>query len=58
MIPLTNLNNFWKKKLAKINDELDGKVHQFCQDKTLLQEQVSEFKKRQINYWLLEMIDQ
>ena len=41
MISLKSLKKFWKKKLVK------GKIDQSCQDKSLLQEQIGELKKKQ-----------
>ena len=35
-----------KDEIRKINDKLEGKIHQLCQDKSFLQEQISELKKR------------
>ena len=35
-----------KEEISKINDKLEGKIHQLCQDKSLLQEQISELKKQ------------
>ena len=32
--------------MSKINDKLEGKIHQICQDKSFLQEQISELKKQ------------
>ena len=34
-----------KEEISKTNDKLEGKIHQLCQDKSLLQEQISESKK-------------
>ena len=36
-----------KEEMSKINDKLEGKIHQLCQDKSFLQEQISELKKNQ-----------
>ena len=36
-----------KEEISKINDKLEGKIHQLCQDKSFLQEQISELKKKQ-----------
>ena len=36
-----------KEEISKINDKLEGQIHQLCQDKDFLQEQVSELKKKQ-----------
>ena len=35
-----------KEKVSKINDKLESKIHQLCQDKSFLQEQISELKKQ------------
>ena len=35
-----------KEEISKINDKLEGKIHQLCQDKGLLQEQIRELKKQ------------
>ena len=35
-----------KEEISKINDKLEGKIHQLCQDKSFLQEQISELKKQ------------
>ena len=35
-----------KEEISKINDKLEGKVHQLCQDKSFPQEQISESKKQ------------
>ena len=35
-----------KKEISKINDKLEGKIHQLCQDKSFLQEKISELKKQ------------
>ena len=35
-----------KEEMSKINDKLEGKIHQLCQDKSFLQEQISELKKQ------------
>ena len=35
-----------KEEISKINDKLEGKVHQLCNDKSFLQEQISELKKQ------------
>ena len=37
-----------KEEMSKINDKLEGKIHQLCQDKSFLQEQISELKKNRI----------
>ena len=37
-----------KEEISKINDKLEGQIHQLCQDKGFLQEQVSELKKNRI----------
>ena len=37
-----------KEKNSKINDKLEGKMHQLCQDKCFLQEQISELKKTKL----------
>ena len=34
-----------KEEISKINDKREGKIHQLCQDKSFLQEQISELKK-------------
>ena len=34
-----------KEEISKINDKLEGKIHQICQDKSFLQEQIRELKK-------------
>ena len=35
-----------KEEMSKINDKLAGKIHQLCQDKIFLQEQISKLKKQ------------
>ena len=35
-----------KEEISKINDKLEDKIHQLCQDKSFLQEQISELKKQ------------
>ena len=35
-----------KEEISKINGKLGGKIHQLCQDKSYLQEQISELKKQ------------
>ena len=35
-----------KEEISKVNDKLEGKIHQLCQDKGLLQEQIRELKKQ------------
>ena len=35
-----------KEEISKINDKREGKIHQLCQDKSFLQEQISELKKQ------------
>ena len=35
-----------KEEISKINDKLEGKICQLCQDKSFLQEQISELKKQ------------
>ena len=35
-----------KEEISKINDKLDVKIHQLFQDKSFLQEQISEIKKQ------------
>ena len=35
-----------KEEISKINDKLEGKIHQLCQDKSFLQEQISKLKKQ------------
>ena len=35
-----------KEEIRKINDKLEDKIHQLCQYKSLLQEQISELKKQ------------
>ena len=35
-----------KEEISKINGKLEGKIHQLCQDKSFLQEQISELKKQ------------
>ena len=37
-----------KEKNSKINDKLEGTMHQLCQDKCFLQEQISELKKTKL----------
>ena len=39
-----------KEKISKINDKLEGKMHQLCQDKCFLQEQISELKKQNCSF--------
>ena len=39
-----------KEKNSKINDKLEGKMHQLCQDKCFLQEQISELKKQNCSF--------
>ena len=36
-----------KEEISKINDKLEGNIHQICQDKSFLQEQIRELKKRE-----------
>ena len=35
-----------KEEISKINDKLEGKIHQLCRDKSFLQEQIKELKKQ------------
>ena len=35
-----------KEEISKINGKLEGKIYQHCQDKSYLQEQISELKKQ------------
>ena len=35
-----------KEELSKINDKLEVKIHQLCQEKSFLQEQINELKKQ------------
>ena len=35
-----------KEEISKINDKLEGKIHQLCQDKSFLQEQIRKLKKQ------------
>ena len=35
-----------KEEMGEINDKLEGKIHQLCQDKSFLPEQISELKKQ------------
>ena len=35
-----------KEELSKINDKLEVKIHQLCQEKSFLQEQINELKKK------------
>ena len=35
-----------KEEISKINGKREGKIHQLCQDKSFLQEQISELKKQ------------
>ena len=35
-----------KEEISKIIDKLEVKIHQLCQDKSFLQEQISELKKQ------------
>lgn len=37
-----------KKEIDKINDKVEGKIHQRSQDKSLLQGEVSELKNQNI----------
>ena len=34
-----------KEEISKSNDKLEGKIDQFCQDKSFFQEQISKLKK-------------
>ena len=34
------------EEISKINDKLEDKIHQLCQDKGFLREQISELKKK------------
>ena len=35
-----------KEEISKINDKLEGKIHQLCQEKSFLQKQISELRKK------------
>ena len=35
-----------KEEIGKTNNKLEGKINQLCQDKSFLQEQISELKKQ------------
>ena len=43
---IERLKEVLKEEMSKINDKLEGKIHQFCQDKSFLQEQINELKKQ------------
>ena len=36
-----------KEEINKINEKLEGQIHQLCQDKSLLKEEISKLKKKQ-----------
>ena len=37
-----------KKEINKINEKLEGQIHQLCQDKSLLKEEIRKLKTNRI----------
>ena len=35
-----------KEEINKINEKLEGQIHQLCQDKSLFKEEISKLKKK------------